>query len=89
MALRSKQVSVKSMTPEEKERYIEELQQQFKHESDIKKKNAIQSKIYYTKHADQKRKKRKQRYIEQHKDTIQQKCQEQLHALANLNSIKN
>lgn len=83
------QQSIKTMSPEERESLISQLQLEYEKEKDAKKKNAIKNRINYIRNAEKNRQKRREKYLEQHKDVLQKKYKEKLDALMHISSTKN
>lgn len=76
--LKKPQLSVKTMSDEEKDQIIKKFQQEADTTTDIKKKMKLLARIKYIQNPDSKRQKRRELYLKKHKDTIRKKCEEKI-----------
>jgi hypothetical protein len=86
--LKKPQLSVKTMSDEEKDRVIKKFQQEADTTTDIKKKMKLLARIKYIQNPDSKKQKRRELYLKKNQDNIQKRCQEKLARLEKLKELQ-
>jgi hypothetical protein len=87
--LKKPQMSVKTMSPEQKEQLIKQFQRELETTTDMKRKNNLTSRIKYLQNPEQKKQKRRELYLKKNKDNIQKKCEEKLERLKQITPDQN
>lgn len=75
---------IRLMTQDQKNALIHEYEEKLEVEKDAKIRMVLRSKLRYIKNSDQKKKKRRERYLQQNKDKIVETCRKKIATLQNV-----
>lgn len=87
--LKKPQMSIKTMSVEQKEQLIKQFQMEIDSTTDMRRKTNLMSRIKYLQNPEQKKQKRRELYLKKNKDNIQKKCEEKLERLKQITTDQN